>query len=70
MLSQDDPDAVRFFARFVQRRIAGAIQMGALPVRERALHVGELPRVEACVLTAPSKSKSKTRAVPHCCPYC
>jgi branched-subunit amino acid aminotransferase/4-amino-4-deoxychorismate lyase len=35
----------------VREIIVEAAQIGALPVRERALHIGELPGVEACVLT-------------------
>jgi branched-subunit amino acid aminotransferase/4-amino-4-deoxychorismate lyase len=35
----------------VRELIVEATQIGARPVRERALHVGELSRVEACVLT-------------------
>ena len=35
----------------VREIILEATQIGGLPVRERALHVHELPSVEACVLT-------------------
>lgn len=35
----------------VREIILEATQIGGLPVRERALHVGELASVEACVLT-------------------